>query len=223
MGTEPEGQGEGSRDFKDGFAEGWRAASTELATSHAVNHPVRLDCYAILLERDASASEISDELKESLRTVSYHLDELHGCGVIRCVGKKHGGPRRGGFEYFYRAVTCAEVQDGAWNTLPQGARREIAGRAFRAIVALGLSSLRCEEMETDPLLRVIWMKVPVDAEGDQEVADFLEETNDRAQALKARIGKRLAATGSQEIKTRILSLLGFPRGDPGGWAGRRSK
>jgi DNA-binding transcriptional ArsR family regulator len=208
--------GEGSGDFKDGYAEGWRAAITELATSHAVNHPVRLDCFAILLAREASGTEIADELDENLRTVCYHLDELHKSGVIRCVDTKRGGARRGASEYFYKAVTCAEVQDGEWTALPRKARREIAGRAFRAVVAMGLSSLRCEEMESDPLLRLIWMEVSVDAEGDQEIADFLEEANERAKALKARIEKRIGETGEKHM-VRVISLLGFRRSDPGGW------
>lgn len=214
--------GEGSDDFKAGFAEGWRAEHPELATSHAVNHPVRLDCFSIFLVRRASAKEIADELDESLRTVCYHVDELHKTGVIRCVDAKHGGSRRGASEYFYEAVTCAEVEDAEWMTLPQSARREVAARAFRAIVALGSSSLRCKEMETDPLLRVVWMQVPVDEQGDQEYADFLKEVNERAAALKERIGKRIDE-GATQTTTRVISLLSFRRGDPGEWAKRKRK
>ncbi len=213
---------DGSGDFKEGFAEDWRAEHPELATSHAVNHPVRLDCFSIFLVRRASATEIADELNESLRTICYHIDELHKTGVIRCVDAKHGGSRRGASEYFYEAVVCAEIEDPEWMTLPQSARREIAARAFRAVVALGSSSLRCEEMETDPLLRVVWMQVPVDEQGDQEYADFLKEVNERAAAFKERIGKRIDE-GAAQTTTRVISLLSFRRGDPGERAKRKQK
>lgn len=214
---------EGPGDFKDGYAEDWRAAISELATSHAMNHPVRLDCFSILLGRKASATEIAAELDEPIRTVCYHLDELHRSGVIRCVETRRGGDRRGGSEFFYTAVICAEVEDAEWMALPQTARREIAGRAFRAIVGLGLSSLRCEEMETDPLLRLVWMEIPVDAKGDDEIADFLKETNERAKSLKERIKGRVEEKGRKENAVRVISLLGFRRSDPGDWAKSRPK
>lgn len=204
---------------KEGFAEGWRAAVVELAISYAVNHPIRLDCLAILIVRIASASEIAKELGISTSAAAHHIAELHKDGVIEYVRTEVGGSRRGASEHFYRATALPEVTEEDWLVMPREGRRQMAGRVLQAIVAQSLAGLRCQTMESDDRLHLGWQAIEVDAEGEDEVAGLLEETSECFKQIKARNRSRLKGEG-KDGTVRIVATMGFYRADPGEWPGR---
>jgi DNA-binding Lrp family transcriptional regulator len=204
---------------REGFAEGWRAAVVELAISYAVNHPIRLDCLAILIVRIASASEIAKELGISTSTAAHHIAELHKDGVIEYVRTEVGGSRRGASEHFYRATALPEVTEKDWLVMPRDGRRQMAGRVLQAIIAQSLAALRCQTMEADDSLHLGWQAIEVDKGGEDEIADLLEGTSERFKQVKARNLARLKAEDA-EGKVRIVATMGFDRADPGEWPGR---
>lgn len=204
---------------RGGFAEGWRAAVVELAISYAVNHPIRLDCLAILIVRVASASEIAKELGIGTSAAAHHIAELHKDGVIEYVKTEVGGSRRGASEHFYRATALPEVTEEDWLVMPHDGRRQMAGRVLQAIVAQSLAALRCQTMESDDRLHLGWQAIEVDEEGEDEVADLLEQTSERFKQVKAQNLARLKTTGERG-KIRIVATMGFYRADPGEWPGR---
>lgn len=204
---------------RGGFAEGWRAAVVELAISYAVNHPIRLDCLAILIVRIASASEIAKELAISTSAAAHHIAELHKDGVIEYVKTEVGGSRRGASEHFYRATALPEVTEEDWLVMPHDGRRQMAGRVLQAIVAQSLAGLRCQTMESDDRLHLGWQAIEVDAEGEDEVADLLEATSERFKQIKARNRARLENKGTDGT-IRIVATMGFYRADPAEWPGR---
>jgi DNA-binding transcriptional ArsR family regulator len=204
---------------KEGFAEGWRAAVVELAISYAVNHPIRLDCLAILIVRVASASEIAKELGISTSAAAHHLEELYKDGVIEYVKTEVGGSRRGASEHFYRATALPEVTEEDWLVMPHDGRRQMAGRVLQAIIAQSLAALRCQTMESDDQLHLGWQAIEVDGEGESEVAEVLAEANERFKLVKAHNRDRLKR-GGDGGKVRIVATLGFDRADPGEWPGR---
>jgi DNA-binding transcriptional ArsR family regulator len=77
----------------------------------ALSHPLRVRILALLQERTASPSELTDWLDASLGTVSYHVRTLHDSGLIELVGTKQV---RGAIEHYYRANTYPRVSDDAW-------------------------------------------------------------------------------------------------------------
>lgn len=204
---------------RGGFAEGWRAAVVELAISYAVNHPIRLDCLAILIVRIASASEIAKELGISTSAAAHHIAELHKDGVIEYVKTEVGGSRRGASEHFYRATALPEVTEEDWLVMPRDGRRQMAGRVLQAIVAQSLAGLRCQTMESDDRLHLGWQAIEVDEEGEDEVAGLLEETSERFKRIKASNRTRLKDKGADGT-IRIVATMGFYRADPGEWPGR---
>lgn len=204
---------------RGGFAEGWRAAVVELAISYAVNHPIRLDCLAILIVRVASPSEIARELGISTSSAAHHVSELHKDGVVEFVKTEVGGSRRGGAEHFYRATALPEVTDEDWLKMPTEGRRKMAGRVLQAIVAQSLAALRCQTMEVDDQLHLGWQAIPVDIEGEDEVAELLTATSEKATAIKTRNQARLEEAG-EEGTVRIVATLGFWRADPSTGPGR---
>ncbi len=204
---------------REGFAEGWRAAVVELAISYAVNHPIRLDCLAILIVRVASSSEIAKELGIGTSSAAHHIAELHKDGVIEFVKTEVGGARRGGSEHFYRATALPEVTEEDWLAMPRDGRRQMAGRVLQAIIAQSLAALRCQTMEADDELHLGWQAIAVDEEGEREIAGLLEETSERFKEIKGRNLTRLEESGKTG-KAKIVATMGFDRADPSEWPGR---
>jgi len=65
----------------------------------ALRHPLRRQILKAMVERDPiSPREISDELKEPLSNVSYHVRVLADCGVVSLVDTT---PVRGSMQHFY--------------------------------------------------------------------------------------------------------------------------
>jgi len=67
----------------------------------ALSHPIRLEILETLRDRVASPLEISEEIGQSQRAVSYHASTLVRCGYLELVDSK---ARRGGIENFF-AIT----------------------------------------------------------------------------------------------------------------------
>jgi DNA-binding transcriptional ArsR family regulator len=125
------------------------ADSSESHAVKALAHPVRVRALAILVEREASPSELADELGEPLGNVSYHVRLLHDLGLIELVSTT---PRRGAIEHHYRArsdrhlrVADLTLDDAGWDELGAELRaldERAAAIEARAIARLGGSKRR---------------------------------------------------------------------------------
>jgi predicted transcriptional regulator len=203
-----------ARRSEEGFAEGWRAEVPEAAISFATNHPIRLDCLAILIERTASSKSIAEVLEIEISAADHHVHELYVDGVVELVETKRGGQRRGGEEHFYRARVRPEVSDEELARMPRKARRQMAGCVLRAIVALGLSSLRHGAMDDDDNLHLAWKVLSVDDEGEKELAELQAEHLEKVEAIRRRNEARAVESDAKPTE-RIVASLGFRRGVPG--------
>ena len=122
------------------------ADSSEPHVVKALAHPLRVRALAILTEREASPSELADELDEPLGNVSYHVRLLHDLGLIELVGTT---PRRGAIEHHYRArpdrhlrVADLTLDDAGWDELGEELRaldKRAAAIEERALARLGPS------------------------------------------------------------------------------------
>jgi predicted transcriptional regulator len=203
-----------ARRAEKGFAKGWRAEVQEAAISYAVNHPIRLDCLAILIERTASSKEIADILEIEIPSADHHVRELFVDGVVERVKTEKGGHRRGAKERFYRARVRPEVSDEELARMPKESRREMAGCILRAIVALGLSALRHGAMDDDDNLHLAWKIVRVDPEGDEELAEAEAKHLESVEAIRQRNELRAVEQGTK-LSPRVVASMGFKRGEPG--------
>ena len=123
------------------------ADSSEPHAVKALAHPLRVRALAILTEREASPSELAEELDEPLGNVSYHVRLLHDLGLIELVGTT---PRRGAIEHHYRArpdrhlrVADLTLDDAGWDELGEELRaldRRAAAIEKRSLERLGASS-----------------------------------------------------------------------------------
>ena len=65
----------------------------------ALRHPLRRQILRTIVKRDRiSPRQISDELREPLSNVSYHVRVLADCGVVTLVDT---APVRGSMQHFY--------------------------------------------------------------------------------------------------------------------------
>lgn len=91
----------------------------------ALSHPIRVEILEALQGRVASPNELSKDLDESLKVISYHAKTLVKCGCLELV---HSEPRRGVAEQFFSVV----------------ARSSPGWRSQAAAKGSGLSSAACE-------------------------------------------------------------------------------
>ena len=94
----------------------------------ALAHPLRVDILAKLENRVASPSEIADDLGLPVSNVSYHVQTLLGCGLIRLVGRAQ---RRGMVAHYYEAVGRIEISTHAWSEVPDAVRKVVVGSLLR--------------------------------------------------------------------------------------------
>ena len=181
--------------------------SLDERVAHAVGHPVRIDALSLFHEGPRSPKEIADEMGVPVGTVAFHVKELLNTGCIELIRTE---PRRGAVEHYYRATRLPVLTDEEWRALDDAdARQEIAGLAFRAIVAEGLASLRAGKMDDDDL-HLSWEVVSLDAQGRRELADCQLESLKRTEDIRAASEARLRKSGGEGTPT-VTGAFGFPR------------
>lgn len=90
----------------------------------ALAHPLRVEILAILNDRMASPNELSQELKEGLSQVSYHIKVLKDYSMIEMVKT---APRRGAVEHYYRASEKVFVPAWLMKMIPKSAQQQMFG------------------------------------------------------------------------------------------------
>lgn len=201
---------------------GKRKRVTDEAVFYATAHRIRIEALSMMNDGKTSPNEIAEFLGEKLPAVSHHIRELFDSGCIESAGTIK---RRNATEHFYRAVTLPYVTSEEYQAMSPEERREIAALIVQAIMAETLAALRLGKMEGKREPWLTWQAVPVDAEGEQEVAEFMQETYDKADDIKARNANRLAKArakaqeeGEEPLpagRTEIVVLMSYERSREG--------
>src|SRR5262245_46915075 len=89
---------------------------------HAIGHPVREHILAVLNERQASPTEIGDELELDVSAFYKHVQVLERLGCIECVGTR---PVRGVHERIFRATSTLSFDEEAWQRVPATLRADV--------------------------------------------------------------------------------------------------
>ena len=96
----------------------------------ALSHPLRVRILAMLQERTASPSQLSDWLGATLGTTAYHVRSLHQLGLIELADETRV---RGAIEHHYRAGKRPMVSEDAWAQAPPIAKQAALGSALQTI------------------------------------------------------------------------------------------
>ena len=103
----------------------------------AVSHPLRVRILAMLQERTASPSQLSEWLGATLGTTAYHVRSLHQLGLIELADETRV---RGAIEHHYRAGKRPMVSEDAWAQAPPIAKQAALGSTLQMIHEYGAKS-----------------------------------------------------------------------------------
>lgn len=96
----------------------------------AISHPLRVRILAMLQERTASPSQLSQWLGATLGTTAYHVRALHQLGLIELADETRV---RGAIEHHYRAGPRPMVSEEAWENAPPMAKQAAVGSILQTI------------------------------------------------------------------------------------------
>ncbi len=96
----------------------------------ALSHPLRVRILAMLQERTASPSQLSDWLGATLGTTAYHVRSLHHLGLIELADETRV---RGAIEHHYRAGKRPRVSASAWAQAPPIAKQAAIGSSLQMV------------------------------------------------------------------------------------------
>ena len=103
----------------------------------AMSHPLRVRILAMLQERTASPSQLSQWLGATLGTTAYHVRALHQLGLIELADETRV---RGAIEHHYRAGKRPMVSEDAWAQAPPIAKQAALGSTLQMIHEYGSKS-----------------------------------------------------------------------------------
>jgi DNA-binding transcriptional ArsR family regulator len=96
----------------------------------AISHPLRVRILAMLQERTASPSQLSQWLGATLGTTAYHVRALHKLGLIELADETRV---RGAIEHHYRAGKRPMVSEEAWAQAPPIAKQAAIGSSLQMV------------------------------------------------------------------------------------------
>src|SRR3954462_4184158 len=96
----------------------------------ALSHPLRVRILAMLQERTASPSQLSEWLGATLGTTAYHVRALHKLGLIELADETRV---RGASDHPSRAGTRPMVSEEAWAAAPPIAKQAAIGSSLQMV------------------------------------------------------------------------------------------
>jgi DNA-binding transcriptional ArsR family regulator len=175
-------------------------------TVKALAHPLRAKLLAMLDRREASPSQLANEIGEPLGTVSYHVRTLHDLGLLRLVGEKR---QRGAVEHYYTGVKWV-VPDRVWKALPESLRGTVH-QSFLSQISEDVSAAASSGGFDEAYSLLNRDVLTLDEAGALQLEEELSMLAERALAIEAECKERLAKTGSEPQKAHlVLMLFGTP-------------
>jgi DNA-binding transcriptional ArsR family regulator len=196
------------------------------ALPHALNHWIRLEAIAILLDRlrsrgqssgerhegEFSAGEVAEIIGEDVRYVTGHIRDLYEAGCIEFVGYKLVGSR---MRPVFRAVALPVITDDMYRAMSREERYDTTGAMAQGFLAETLSSYRNRRMDGDEPPCMIWDTPALDAEGRRKLRERLTEVWEKeVLAIQGESANRIAESGEKAIPT-VVGLFSFERGRRG--------
>jgi DNA-binding transcriptional ArsR family regulator len=176
----------------------------------ALSHPLRVRILAMLQERTASPSQLSEWLGATLGTTAYHVRSLHQLGLIELADETRV---RGAIEHHYRAGKRPLVSEAVGSTLQmidEYARKSAAEGGFdRAEAHLSRTSIKLDAKGWEQLnaacRKFVEQVEKIDAAGRkrQEKHPHVDEVGDAAVVLMAFEAERLSGKEPErQVKRR---------------------
>jgi DNA-binding transcriptional ArsR family regulator len=158
--------------------------------------------------REASPSQVAEELGASLGDVSYHTKRLLEHGCIELVRAVRG---RGGVKHFYRAAVQYELSDEQWSLLTPSLRRQAAAPIVAQILEDVAGAAESGALGAQHV-HVSRLRLDLDDEARAELLATLEGVVAEAERLNRESESRRAAGAGDQPSA--LAILHFARRAP---------
>jgi len=172
---------------------------------HAIGHPVREHILAVLNERQASPTEIGDELELDVSAFYKHVQVLEQLGCIECVGTRRV---RGVHERIFRATSTLSFDDETWQRVPATLRADVWADLLRRLCNDVTGALLDGRLGGGGPEHVSFTPGLVDAQGRNEIFAVLEDALSRVRAVQRESAARLRESGGQGIPMTV-AILGY--------------
>jgi len=172
---------------------------------HAIGHPVREHILAVLNERQASPTEIGDELELDVSAFYKHVQVLEQLGCIECVGTR---PVRGVHERIFRATSTLSFDDEAWQRVPATLRADVWADLLRRLCNDVTGALLDGRLGSGSPEHVSLTPGLVDAQGRNEIFAILDEALSRVRAAQRESATRLRESDGQGTPVTV-AILGY--------------
>lgn len=114
------------------------------ALGKAFAHPLRVEIFRRLGERQSSAKQLSEELGFPLGNVAYHFRRLDDLGLIRLVNKVK---RRGATEKIYKAFRAVPIDSLMRKSVPASVRGHISAPILQVMFDRGVAALKAGTLD----------------------------------------------------------------------------
>jgi len=181
------------------------------ALTYSVNNWIRVEILAIAHEGEFSAGEVAEMIDQDVRGVTGHIHELYESGCIEYVGTKIVNGRA---RPVYRALVLPKVDHEVYKSMSIPDRRDLNNAVTQGILTETVSSFDKGKMDEDEHLYLVWDAMTVDALGEEELHDYMEDRYAGAKEIQARAINRMAKSGEEGV-TKCVAFMAFRRGRPG--------
>jgi DNA-binding transcriptional ArsR family regulator len=168
----------------------------------ALCNPLRVQIFALLLDRLASPKEIADELNKRLPSVSYHVGVLSDYGLIV---EDHTIPRRGAVEHFYRPTQTVLIPPDTWDNVPPAMRKAVSMCILEEFFNDASASMEAGIFDESGDLS--WIPLILDKLGVEEVENLALEFVEAVLKVQAKANKRLPNAKEKIAKDAVSATI----------------
>lgn len=180
----------------------------EDSVSYAVGHRIRIEILAALHEGPESADSLAKIVGRTLGIVTYHIEELLKDGSIEVAYSKQ--IRANMTQHFYRMVELPEFSEEEIAAMTPEERQALAALILQATTAEAMASLWAGKLHTDPRVKLIWDRLPLDERGREDLADEQAESWGRIRGIAGDAANRMAESGEKGV-TYVVHIFGYER------------
>jgi DNA-binding transcriptional ArsR family regulator len=169
----------------------------------ALSHPLRVKMLRVLSEQVASPSMMSKMLREPLGSVAYHATVLL---EYDCIEEVRQRPRRGATEHFYRAKPNSSLGSLNWQQIPAALKGDLAGVSLDSFTDHVLAAVEKGAFKQSNESFFSWHPLTVDARGQQELRDLLQEVAASFEVVADRSRRRLGKEDGTSLLVAVAAI-----------------
>lgn len=190
-----------------------RAAQANASLFRALAHPLRGRILEILAEREASVTEVAEEVDEKVGNVAYHFREMakrQEDGSEPLIELVNTDTRRGGLQKFYKATKRPIMNIANWEKLSRLLREINSVSVAQLLIGDMIEAIEAGTFDSRIDRAMVRNPMVVDEEGFGEIEQAAEGLLHKLDEIVARSCGRMMESGEEGINV-LAGLLAFER------------